>query len=116
MNTSKMKNIIVLKNLPSNIIDEAIVFLKTNKKVTARDSTDISKNINKTTNKTNTRDYVMQEAENVITNYLSQIEEDKKIKVKNIDRLQKKYMLLKRTIKVMAGIIIIYTIVLIGIL
>ena len=28
MNMSDMKNIVVLKNLPSNLIDEAIVFFK----------------------------------------------------------------------------------------
>ena len=38
MDTSNMKNIVVLKNLPSNIVEEAIVILKSNAKV---------KNINK---------------------------------------------------------------------
>ena len=33
MNVSNMKNMVVLKNLPSNIIDEAIVVLKSNTKV-----------------------------------------------------------------------------------
>ena len=33
METSNMKNMVVLKNLPSNIVDEAIIVLKTNKKV-----------------------------------------------------------------------------------
>ena len=33
MNISNMKNIIVLRNLPSNLVDEAIVVLKENKKV-----------------------------------------------------------------------------------
>ena len=31
MENNKMKNIVVLKNLPSNIVEEAIVFVKTNK-------------------------------------------------------------------------------------
>ncbi|MCL2383295.1 MAG: hypothetical protein FWC79_03945 [Oscillospiraceae bacterium] len=30
MDTGKMKNMIILKNLPSNIVDEAIVILKPN--------------------------------------------------------------------------------------
>ena len=30
MNTDDMKNMVVLKNLPSNIVDEAIVILKPN--------------------------------------------------------------------------------------
>ena len=33
MESSNMKNMVVLKNLPSNIVDEAIIVLKTNKKV-----------------------------------------------------------------------------------
>lgn len=33
MNISDLKNIVVLKNLPSNIVEEAIVVLKPNKKI-----------------------------------------------------------------------------------
>ena len=33
MEESKLKNMVVLKNLPSNLIEEAIVILKSNKKV-----------------------------------------------------------------------------------
>ena len=33
MEASKLKNMVVLKNLPSNIVDEAIIVLKANKKV-----------------------------------------------------------------------------------
>ena len=32
METSNLKNMVVLKNLPSNIVDEAIIVLKANKK------------------------------------------------------------------------------------
>ena len=33
MNQSNMKNVIILKNLPSNLIDEAIMVVKDKKKV-----------------------------------------------------------------------------------
>ena len=33
MEASNMKNMVVLKNLPSNIVDEAIIILKNGKKV-----------------------------------------------------------------------------------
>ena len=46
METSNLKNMVVLKNLPSNIVDEAIIVLKTNKK--AKKLQKIEKN-NKTT-------------------------------------------------------------------
>ena len=32
MNTENMKNILILKDLPSNLVEEAIVFLKQNQK------------------------------------------------------------------------------------
>ena len=35
METSKMKNMVVLKNLPSNMIEEAIVIFKENSKIKA---------------------------------------------------------------------------------
>ena len=37
METSKMKNMVVLKNLPSNMIEEAIVIFKENSKIKAKD-------------------------------------------------------------------------------
>ena len=37
METSNMKNIIVLKNLPSNIIDEAIIIFKETQKITEKE-------------------------------------------------------------------------------
>ena len=33
MNPNQMKNMIVLKNIPSNIVEEAIIILKNNKKI-----------------------------------------------------------------------------------
>ena len=33
MDTSNLKNIVVLKNLPSNLVEEEIVVLKKNKKL-----------------------------------------------------------------------------------
>lgn len=45
MDVSNMKNIIVLKNLPSNLVEEAIVVLKENKKVKRYQYAD-SENVN----------------------------------------------------------------------
>ena len=33
METSKLKNMVVLRNLPSNLVDEAIIVLKSNKNI-----------------------------------------------------------------------------------
>ena len=78
MDTENMKNMIVLKNLPSNILDEAIVILKPNIKLK---SLDIAQNENnKKTNMIdaqNPKKYIINEAEMVIGNYISNIEKDK---------------------------------------
>ena len=78
MDIGQMKNIVVLKNLPSNIVEEAIVVLKANKKV---------KNIQyiKTKEQQENRQkqgngYIVKEAEMLISNYVKDIEESRKIK------------------------------------
>ena len=45
MESSNLKNMVVLRDLPSNIIDEAIIILKANKKV--RKLQRVEKNKNK---------------------------------------------------------------------
>lgn len=94
MDTSNMKNIVVLKDLPSNIVEEAIVILKANVNV---------KNIDKkkenikvaAKGKINSRDYVVKEAEAVVANYISSIEKPKQLEVSN-KKLKKKYERIKR--------------------
>lgn len=71
MNNLDMKNIIVLKDLPSNIIDEAIVILKDNKlkKSEKLENTNEYPNIN-----------IINEAQNVISEYIEKLERPKKEK------------------------------------
>ena len=100
MNESKMKNMVVLKNLPSNIVEEAYVILKPNK--------NFKQNIEKQENE-NTRitsDYVVKEAEMVVSNYLSKIEEKKTFRNLEIEKIKRKYKKLKNTSAVLAGILI----------
>ena len=100
MNESKMKNMVVLKNLPSNIVEEAYVVLKPNK--------NFKQNIEKQENE-NTRissDYVVKEAEMVVSNYLSKIEEKKTFKNLEVEKIERKYKKLKNTSVVLAGILI----------
>ena len=64
-----MKNIVVLKNLPSNIVDEAIVVLKPNKK--AKQIQHIEKLSKSEKNKKeDSGAYIVKEAQMVISNYL----------------------------------------------
>ena len=73
MNNLDMKNIIVLKDLPSNIIDEAIVILKNNK---------IKKNEKLENNNEYVNTSIINEAQNVITEYIEKLEQPKKDKQK----------------------------------
>ena len=98
------KNIVILKNLPSNILEEAIIVVK-DKKNTAdidylkkmslfnysnmkEDDFNRLKNIPK-----ESRTYVIKEAESVIKNYIEKIEDGRKVIARN--RLKKKYNRLK---------------------
>lgn len=73
MDVSNMKNIVVLKNLPSNVVDEAIVILKSNKQAKKLEYIDKSTKVEYNTKK-NTKDYLVKEAESVIVNYISKVE------------------------------------------
>jgi len=93
MNSNQMKNMIVLKNLPSNLIDEAFIILKNNKKIKSLERIE-----NKKTNKIEkekTEDYIVKEAEMIISEYLSKIEKEKQKKSYSMKRIEEKYKRLK---------------------
>ena len=105
MNKSNMKNVIILKNLPSNLIDEAIVVVKDKKKVKDINYSDFIKykeengiiqgdmkleDLRKIENiKKEDRKYVIKEAEVVVTNYIRRIEDN--LSDRKIDKLKKSY-------------------------
>ncbi len=87
MENKQLKNMIVLRNLPSNIIEEAIVVLKQNKKIQLPEMAEKSKEkISCGEEKSN---YILNEAEFVVTNYISNIEKEKKMK--NHKNIETKY-------------------------
>lgn len=71
MNNLDMKNIIVLKDLPSNIIDEAIVILKDNK-IKRKERIEPANEYMNTS--------VISEAQNVISEYIERLEQPKREK------------------------------------
>lgn len=107
MDKENMKNIIILKNLPSNLIDEAIMVIKDkNKKSNYTDflgredsnnvvqgymNTDDLKKIEKI--KKENRKYVIKEAEMVVTNYINQM--DSNIKEKKHKKIELRYKKIK---------------------
>ena len=86
MEENKMKNIVVLKNLPSNLVEEAIVVLKGNK---VKLSEPAQKKIDNST-KANGKEYILKEAEMIISNYISNIEGKKIASPKKTKGLEKK--------------------------
>ena len=85
MKNDNLKNIIVLKNLPSNLIDEAIVILKSNKN--AKKLQLVENGIISKTEEYKNNNYIVKEAENVIANYIERLENNKNNKKfnKNIE-------------------------------
>lgn len=101
----KMKNIVVLKNLPSNIVEEAIVILKCDKKsvecVKKHIKNSSSEKQIKSVDKS--KDYIVKEAQMVISNYISNIENQKILKnnKKDSKKLEKKYKVMKIAMVIM---------------
>lgn len=109
MEVSNMKNIVVLKNLPSNLVEEAIVILKTNKVAKKLEYVDKNTNLNLNNNK-NTKEYMVKEAESVISSYISKIEKNKNGNFQNV-KIEKKYKKLK-VYSIIASILLVLTIIL----
>lgn len=81
------KNIIRIKEFPSNTIDEAILILKENKKVKKYECSSKFKNTNY--KKLNNEEMVIKEAEFIISDYVDKNELDKNSKnKKKIKRLK----------------------------
>lgn len=91
MNTEIMKNMVVIKNLPSNLIEQAFVILKPNLKVKELNMANIE---GKERSKINKEDYVVKEAELLVSEYISKIEKGENIRKNNI--LERKYKKLKK--------------------
>ena len=92
METSKMKNMVVLKNLPSNMIEEAIVIFKENSKIKAKDVINKSNQLSQVQGKY--KDIIFKEAEMLVNDYVKRVESSKNRKIfdkKINDKFLKKY-------------------------
>lgn len=74
MNASRMKNIIVLKDLPSNLVDEAIVILKNGNKVKYQEIIEEREESNFEIKQGNSSDIAIKEAELLVSNYIKKLE------------------------------------------
>jgi len=95
MQTNNVKNIVVLKNLPSNIVEEAIVILKSNKYVKKFQMIEKNNNKELEQNKSNDKEYIVKEAEALLSSYVSKIENSRCIERPN-KQLKEKYQKLKK--------------------
>lgn len=101
MDTSNLKNIVILKELPSNIVEEAIVVLKGNQKIEKLELIDrkgksdqLEKNASGIDNK-KSKDYIVKEAQMLIAEYISKIENKNKKENQSIQTLKRKCKKLK---------------------
>ena len=96
MESSDMKNIVILKNLPSNMVDEAIIILKQKKKVKQKEL--VEKRFNNNEYKLvhqKSKEYILKEAEMLVNEYINKIE--KKYDNKRIENnMNYKYQRLKK--------------------
>lgn len=112
MNQSNLKNMVVLKNLPSNIVEEAIIILKANKKVKKLEKIEKNKLMEDTRNKMKENDYILKEAEMLVSNYISGLEEKKEAKKVKNQKMNQKYKRIKNYAYVTSLIILIETMIL----
>ena len=113
METSNLKNMVVLRNLPSNIVEEAIVILKANKRVKKLEKIEKIQNTEAQKIDKKEKDYIFKEAEMVVSQYLSKIEDNKKEerisqKNKRKDERLKKYAYLSSFIIFLETLIIFF--------
>ena len=104
MESSDMKNMVVLKNLPSNMIEEAIIIFKESQKVKQKELIDKGKKINSVEIKSKSRDYILKEAEMLVTDYINKIEN--KTKLQSNTNIIEKYKKLK-TYSIVSTIILV---------
>lgn len=95
MNQSTMKNMIVLKNLPSNLVEEAIIILKTNKKVKKLEKVEKNKKKENHKEERKENDYILKEAEMLVSNYMARLEKKKETKNGSKKQMSRSYKRLK---------------------
>lgn len=95
MDINNMKNIVVLKNLPSNMVEEAFVILKSNVKIHKKHLVDNKEGKVINEEKNITKDCVVKEAEMIIQEYIDKVEKNSFEIARNSIKINKKYKRLK---------------------
>lgn len=114
MEASKLKNMVILKNLPSNLVEEAIIILKSTAKVKDLQKVENNKKGKKEIIERKGNDYVLKEAEMIVSKYITQIEEEKNKKETNKKQENKKYKRLKNYAYLSSFIVFLQTLMLLS--
>ncbi len=113
MENSKLKNMVVLKNLPSNIVEEAIIILKSNKEAKKLERIEKNEKPKKIENTKKDADYVLKEAEMLVSGYIRRLENTNNQKKLKTTKTNKKYIRLKNYAYLSSLIILIQALMLI---
>ena len=112
MQEESLKNMVILKNLPSNLVEEAIIVLKSSRNAKKLIKIEEHKKEKKLPQRGIEKDYVVKEAEILVSEYLSKIEDhNKQLKSRHLSN--KKYNRLKTYSYFASLIILLETIMLI---
>ena len=92
MDASRMKNIIVLKDLPSNLVDEAIVILKNGSKVKNKEVIDNKRRSSFEENSDGNYEIAIKEAELLVDDYIKKLEKPREsISNANVRKMRLQY-------------------------
>jgi hypothetical protein len=85
MNVDNMKNIVVLRDLPSNMVEEAIVILKPNIKIANVKKEEKKKENVKIGAKgiSTSKNYIVNEAEEIVSQYICNLERPNQLEISN---------------------------------
>ena len=113
MNQSSLKNMVVLKNLPSNLVEEAIIILKANKKIKKLEKIEKNKKVEEKNIIKEGNEYILKEAEILVNSYISGLEEKRKVKNNETKKMQQSFRRVKNYAYITSFIVFIESILLI---
>ena len=93
MESSNLKNMVILRNLPSNLVEEAIIILKTNKNAKKLEKIDKLEKKEIKNQKINEQKkdnkYILREAEMLVSSYIAKLENRNNKKLKSKENTRK---------------------------
>ena len=95
MGSKTMKNMIILRDLPSNMVEEAYIVFKNNEKIHKKVEKIEKRKADEKKEKPESKEYMVREAEMIISDYISKIEKKEYEFHNGNKKLKEKYKKLK---------------------